>query len=72
MTTRTRKHRVVIVGAGFGGLAARESQWRRSRDHHHRQAEPSLFSPALSGGDDLALDLEIAWPVRHLLRKRRM
>jgi NADH:ubiquinone reductase (H+-translocating) len=66
-------HRVVIVGAGFGGLAAAlglagadvEITLIDQRNHH-------LFQPLLYqvGTASLATS-EIAWPIRHLMRKRR-
>lgn len=69
---RTHKHRVVIVGAGFGGLTAAQ-KLRGSgaeitiidkRNHH-------LFQPLLYQVATTSLSTsEIAWPVRHLLRNR--
>jgi NADH:ubiquinone reductase (H+-translocating) len=66
-------HRVVIVGAGFGGLAAAhglagadvEITLIDQRNHH-------LFQPLLYqvGTASLATS-EIAWPIRHLMRKRK-
>jgi NADH dehydrogenase len=70
--TGTGKHRVVIIGAGFGGLAAAqklngaevEITIIDKRNHH-------LFQPLLYQVATTALSTsEIAWPVRHLLRKR--
>src|SRR5450432_1273303 len=66
-------HRVVIVGAGFGGL---ETAYRLTgapvsitlvdrRNHHLFQ--PLLYQVATAS---LATS-EIAWPVRHLLRDRK-
>ncbi len=66
------RHRIVIVGAGFGGLeavhrlagvAARITLIDR-RNHHLFQ--PLLYQVATAS---LATS-EIAWPVRHLLRNR--
>jgi NADH dehydrogenase len=66
-------HRVVIVGAGFGGLAvaqglagAQVSVTIIDQRNHH------LFQPLLYqvGTASLATS-EIAWPIRHLMRKRR-
>jgi NADH dehydrogenase len=64
---------VVIVGAGFGGLAAAQGLAGAGvritiidqRNHH-------LFQPLLYqvGTASLATS-EIAWPIRHLMRKRR-
>jgi NADH:ubiquinone reductase (H+-translocating) len=66
-------HRVVIVGAGFGGLAVAhglagadvEITIVDQRNHH-------LFQPLLYqvGTASLATS-EIAWPIRHLVRKRK-
>ena len=66
-------HRIVIVGAGFGGLEAvhRLSRVPASitlvdrRNHHLFQ--PLLYQVATAS---LATS-EIAWPVRHLLRRHR-
>ncbi len=65
--------RVVIVGAGFGGLAAVQGLAGADvavtiidqRNHH-------LFQPLLYqvGTASLATS-EIAWPIRHLVRKRK-
>src|SRR5467141_3452794 len=66
-------HRVVIVGAGFGGL---EAAFRLSgtpvsitlvdrRNHHLFQ--PLLYQVATAS---LATS-EIAWPIRYLVRRRR-
>jgi NADH dehydrogenase len=64
---------VVIVGAGFGGLAAAQGLAGAGaritlidqRNHH-------LFQPLLYqvGTASLATS-EIAWPIRHLMRKRK-
>jgi len=66
-------HHVVIVGAGFGGLAVAhglagagvEITIVDQRNHH-------LFQPLLYqvGTASLATS-EIAWPIRHLLRRRK-
>ena len=49
----TPRPRVVILGAGFGGLACAETLTRARRRHHdHRSSELSLLSAAfVSGGD---------------------
>src|SRR5450432_3610869 len=68
-----KPHHVVIVGAGFGGL---ETAFRLAgapvsitiidqRNHHLFQ--PLLYQVATA---TLATS-EIAWPIRHLLRKRK-
>jgi NADH dehydrogenase len=67
------KHRVVIVGAGFGGLECTRALSGAGvhvtivdrRNHHLFQ--PLLYQVATTS---LATS-EIAWPVRHLLRKRK-
>ncbi|PBC04689.1 NAD(P)/FAD-dependent oxidoreductase [Mesorhizobium sp. WSM3860] len=67
------KHHVVVVGAGFGGLeltrALADAPVRITmidkRNHH-------LFQPLLYQVATTALATsEIAWPIRHLLRKRK-
>src|ERR1700742_3248933 len=71
-TSTTSPHRVVIVGAGFGGL---ETTYRLAgagveitlidrRNHHLFQ--PLLYQVATAS---LATS-EIAWPIRYLLRDR--
>src|SRR5277367_4357904 len=66
-------HRVVIVGAGFGGLAAAQELKGAAvqitiidqRNHH-------LFQPLLYQVGTAALATsEIAWPIRRLVRKRK-
>jgi NADH dehydrogenase len=66
-------HRVVIVGAGFGGLAVAHGLNGADvvitiidqRNHH-------LFQPLLyQVGTATLATSEIAWPIRHLLRRRR-
>ena len=66
-------HHVVVVGAGFGGLAVTQGLAGAGvkitivdqRNHH-------LFQPLLYqvGTASLATS-EIAWPIRHLFRKRK-
>ncbi|HEX5233503.1 MAG TPA: NAD(P)/FAD-dependent oxidoreductase [Bradyrhizobium sp.] len=71
-TTPTGSHRVVIVGAGFGGLetahrlagAPVEITLIDRRNHHLFQ--PLLYQVATAS---LATS-EIAWPIRYLLRGR--
>lgn len=73
MTGKDAPHRVVVVGAGFGGLefihAMRGANVRITlidkRNHHLFQ--PLLYQVATTS---LATS-EIAWPVRHLLRNRK-
>ena len=73
MEPQAKPHRVVIVGAGFGGL---ETTYRLSgapveitlidrRNHHLFQ--PLLYQVATAS---LATS-EIAWPIRYLLRDRK-
>ena len=66
-------HRIVIVGAGFGGLeVARRLAGAPvhvtlidQRNHH-------LFQPLLYQAATASLAAsEIAWPIRHILRKRK-
>lgn len=72
MDNLEKTHRVVIVGAGFGGLAAAERLRRApveitivdKRNHHLFQ--PLLYQVATSA---LATS-DIAWPIRHLMRHR--
>jgi NADH dehydrogenase len=72
-TTPAKPHRVVIVGAGFGGLetafglkgAPVEITLIDRRNHHLFQ--PLLYQVATAS---LATS-EIAWPIRHLLRDRK-
>ena len=66
-------HELVIVGAGFGGLSVAQGLAGAGvkitiidqRNHH-------LFQPLLYqvGTASLATS-EIAWPIRHLMRKRK-
>jgi NADH:quinone reductase (non-electrogenic) len=66
-------HHVVIVGAGFGGLAAAQELAGADvkitiidqRNHH-------LFQPLLyQVGTAVLATSEIAWPIRHLVRQRK-
>ena len=67
------QHHVVVVGAGFGGLQAVHDLAGApvritvvDRRNHH------LFQPLLYQVATASLATsEIAWPIRHLLRKRR-
>lgn len=66
------KHRVVVVGGGFGGLLTAKSLAKADVDvvlidrrNHH------LFQPLLYQVATAALGpSEIAWPIRHLLRNQ--
>jgi NADH dehydrogenase len=65
-------HHVVIVGAGFGGLeVARRLAGAPVRITIIDQCNYHLFQPLLYQVATASLATsEIAWPVRHLLRKR--
>ncbi|GGA20271.1 NADH dehydrogenase [Dyella nitratireducens] len=64
-------HRVVIIGAGFGGLEAARHLGHQpvdvtviDRSNHH------VFQPLLYQVAGAALDIsQIAWPIRHVLRR---
>ena len=65
--------RIVIVGAGFGGLEAAMRSSARAADvtvidrQNHHCFQPLLYqvaTAALSPAD-------IAWPIRHILRKQK-
>jgi NADH:ubiquinone reductase (H+-translocating) len=69
----TRPMRVVILGAGFGGLEAARALARAASEvtlvdrHNHHLFQPLLYqvaTAALSPGD-------IAWPVRTVFRRQR-
>ena len=68
-----RRPKVVIVGAGFGGLEAAKALNRVAvdvividRQNHH------CFQPLLYQVATAALSpAEIAWPIRHILRQQR-
>ena len=64
-------HRVVIIGAGFGGLtAAQELRNKRGIDvtivdrRNHHLFQPLLYQVATTS---LATS-EVAWPIRHIMR----
>ncbi|WP_332767271.1 NAD(P)/FAD-dependent oxidoreductase [Phenylobacterium sp.] len=67
-----RRHRVVIVGGGFGGLQAVHQLAGAPVDvtlvdrRNHHLFQPLLYQVATAS---LATS-EIAWPIRHLLRRR--
>ena len=73
MDATLNRHHVVVVGAGFGGLetvralaGAPVRITMVDRRNHH------LFQPLLYQVATASLaPSEIAWPIRHLLRKRR-
>ena len=68
----TAIHHVVIVGAGFGGIqAAHHLKGANTRitlidQHNYHLFQPLLYQAATA----LLAPSEIAWPIRHLLRKR--
>ncbi len=72
MADTTHRHRVVIIGGGFGGLAAVQRLKGADVDitiidrrNHH------LFQPLLYQVATTALSpSEIAWPIRSLVRRR--
>src|SRR5499433_4459784 len=68
-----RRPKVVIVGAGFGGLEAAKALARVAVDvividrQNHHCFQPLLYqvaTAALSPAD-------VAWPIRHILRKQK-
>jgi NADH dehydrogenase len=71
-TASTKPHRVVIVGAGFGGLeatfglAGAPVQITLVDRRNHHLFQPLLYQVATAS---LATS-EIAWPIRYLLRDR--
>jgi NADH:ubiquinone reductase (H+-translocating) len=77
--TEPAPYHVVIVGAGFGGLAVCHGLARAvTREGHSRvritvvdQRNHHLFQPLLyQVGTAVLATSEIAWPIRHLLRNR--
>src|SRR5580700_12152244 len=68
-----QRRRIVIVGAGFGGLEAAKALRRAPADvvvidrQNHHCFQPLLYqvaTAALSPAD-------VAWPIRRILRKQR-
>ena len=68
----SKLHHVVIVGAGFGGIqVAHHLKGSNTRitlidQHNYHLFQPLLYQVATA----LLAPSEIAWPIRHLLRKR--
>ncbi len=71
-TTYGNKPRIVIVGAGFAGLAVAQGLRRESVDitlvdrQNHHLFQPLLYQVATAG----LSPADIAWPVRHLMRRQ--
>lgn len=71
MKATSHSHRVVIIGAGFGGLEAARRLGNQpvdvtviDRSNHH------VFQPLLYQVAGAALDIsQIAWPIRHVLHR---
>ncbi len=70
--TYDSKPRIIIVGAGFGGLAVAGRLSRQAADitliarQNHHLFQPLLYQVATAG----LSPADIAWPVRHLMRRQ--
>ncbi len=73
MQSMAGRPRVVIIGAGFGGLAAAKRLEKRAVDvtvidkHNYHTFLPLLYQVATAGLNDA----DVAYPVRALFRRRR-
>jgi NADH:ubiquinone reductase (H+-translocating) len=71
-TSYTHKPRIVIVGAGFGGLAVASRLARAKAEvtlvdrQNHHLFQPLLYQVATAG----LSPADIAWPVRYLMRRQ--
>ncbi len=71
--TETERKRVVIVGAGFGGLAAAKTLGNTPVDvtvvdrRNYHLFQPLLYQVATAG----LSPADIAWPIRGILRDRK-
>lgn len=69
----TQRPRVVILGAGFGGLFAARALARTAVDvtvvdrHNYHLFQPLLYQVAVAG----LPPSDIAWPIRSILRRQR-
>lgn len=73
MSDSSHAHHVVIVGAGFGGLevahplAGAPVRITIIDQRNHHLFQPLLYQVATAS----LAPSEIAWPIRHVLRKRK-
>ena len=71
--TSPHRPRVVIVGAGFGGLFAAQALARTAADvtlidrHNYHLFQPLLYQVATAG----LPPSDVAWPIRSILRRQR-
>ena len=71
MQNRPQRPHVVIVGAGFGGLAAPALAGPTSRSRSSTRNNHHCFQPLLYQVATAALSpADVAWPIRHILRKQ--
>ncbi len=72
MTPASTKPKIVIIGAGFGGLEAARALRKTDADitvidrHNHHTFQPLLYQVATA----VISPADIAWPVRSILRKQ--